>query len=133
MGRFPFGHQAMFTDLSASPLFSLLLVLHPCKDAKDSAGRMFCFLQIICSLIPFSEQFCLGAGTQGETNTCPGAQQERRYKQFTGGSPYPWVLHGSKYGSQILGGKNSRKFLKARSESVPCQLLCHRAFTLYLQ
>lgn len=33
----------MFTDLLASPLFSLLLVLHPCKDAKEEAAQEGCF------------------------------------------------------------------------------------------
>ena len=85
------------------------------------------------STYPFSEHFCLGAGIQAETNTCLGAQQDRRYKQFTVGSPYPWVPRGSKNGSQIPGEKYSRKFLKAKLEFVMWQLLWYSAFTLYLR
>ena len=106
----------MFADLSALPVFSLSLVLLPCKDAGEAAAQEGCFA--FCkSFIPCSPSqstsSVLDAGTQGERNVCLGAQHGRWVNGLQLALHIPPVGGSTSTDAKILGEKNSRKFQKA--------------------
>lgn len=68
LDRFSFDHQAMFANLLVSPLFSLWLVLLPCKDAGEAAAQegFFAFCQSFIHLSLSQSTSVLDMGAQGE-------------------------------------------------------------------